>query len=151
MITRSSGFTLIELLVVVAIIGILGAIGVVTYSGYVSATERKSAENVMRQVSLGQTEYYSENGIYLTTDSGTSCSPNIAKSEEIEDELLGGASVIVDSTKSPKKANANYLFCVSEQNSTTPKKFQVIAVEQASSNVCTLTLTADGTLTRSGC
>ena len=61
--TKSSGFTLIELLVVVAILGIISAIGIVSYSGYVSATKKKSTENIMRQVALGQTEYYAENGI----------------------------------------------------------------------------------------
>ena len=64
MTTRSSGFTLIELLVVVALIGILAAIGVVAYSGYVDGTKRKSAENAMMQLSLAQTEYYSENSTY---------------------------------------------------------------------------------------
>ena len=57
--TKSSGFSLIELLVVVAILGVVAAIGTVSYSGYVSSTERKSAENLMRQVALGQTEFYS--------------------------------------------------------------------------------------------
>ena len=64
MTTRSKGFTLIELLVVVAIIGILGAVGIISYSGYVSSTKKKSAENAMMQLSLAQTEYYSENSVY---------------------------------------------------------------------------------------
>ena len=61
--TKSSGFTLIELLVVVAIIGILAAVGVVAYSGYTSAAKKKSTENVMMQIGLAQTEYYSDFGI----------------------------------------------------------------------------------------
>ena len=71
--TKSSGFSLIELLVVVAILGVVAAIGTVSYSGYVSSTERKSAENLMRQVALGQTEFYSENGIYFSNPGG--CGP----------------------------------------------------------------------------
>ena len=64
MTARSSGFTLIELLVVVAILGIIAAVGIVSYNGYVSSAKKKSAENVMQQISLGQTEYYSDNGMY---------------------------------------------------------------------------------------
>ena len=56
MTTKSSGFSLIELLVVVAILGIIASIGIVSYTGYVSGAKRKSAENVMQQISLGQTE-----------------------------------------------------------------------------------------------
>ena len=55
MTARSSGFTLIELLVVVAILGIIAAVGIVSYNGYVSSAKKKSAENVMQQISLGQT------------------------------------------------------------------------------------------------
>ena len=50
MTTRSSGFTLIELLVVVAILGIISAIGIVSYNGYVGASKKKSAENIMMQI-----------------------------------------------------------------------------------------------------
>lgn len=56
MTTKSSGFTLIELLVVVAILGIIAAIGISSYNGYVAGAKRKSAENVMQQISLGQTD-----------------------------------------------------------------------------------------------
>jgi len=62
--TRSKGFTLIELLVVVAIISIIASIGFVAYSGYVDSAKKKTAENAMMQLSLAQTEYYSENSVY---------------------------------------------------------------------------------------
>ena len=49
---KNKAFTLIELLVVVAIIGILSAIGTLTYSGYVGAAKKNSAENIMQQYFL---------------------------------------------------------------------------------------------------
>ena len=82
MTTKSRGFTLIELLVVVAILGIIAAIGITSYSGYVSSTKKKSAENIMRQIALGQSEYYSENSIYKT-EAGTSCKPTNKTSTDI--------------------------------------------------------------------
>ena len=94
MITKSSGFSLIELLVVVAILGILSSIGVLSYQGYLSGTKQKSAENVMQQISLAQTEYYSDNGEYFTGDEDGSCTPDSATSDAIEDALFGGGDVI---------------------------------------------------------
>ena len=85
--TKSSGFSLIELLVVVAILGVVAAIGTVSYSGYVSSTERKSAENLMRQVALGQTEYYSENGIYFSNSGCGATAATVAHSKVIESDL----------------------------------------------------------------
>ena len=52
MTSKSSGFTLIELLVVVAILGIIAAIGIMSYNGYVSSAKKRSAENVMQQISF---------------------------------------------------------------------------------------------------
>ena len=81
MTTRSSGFTLIELLVVVAILGIISAIGIVSYNGYVSSAKRKSAENIMLQVSLAQTEFYSN---YMYYYGNKTCSPTETTSRDIE-------------------------------------------------------------------
>ena len=92
MTSKSSGFTLIELLVVVAILGIIAAIGIMSYNGYVGSAKKRSAENVMQQISLGQTEYYSDNGIYYRNSTGTSCNPTSTTSSAIETNLLGAVS-----------------------------------------------------------
>ena len=93
MITKSSGFTLIELLVVVAIIGIIAAIGVVSYQGYVASAKKKSAQNVLMQASVGQTEYFSDNNTYYKVDSctrGNAATKAIeSTSTNMEKNLLG--------------------------------------------------------------
>ena len=94
MIIKSSGFTLIELLVVVTIIGILSSIGIVSYNGYISGTTQKSAENAMLQISLAQTEYYSDNSEYYTGTETDPCGATSATSDAIEDALFGGGDVI---------------------------------------------------------
>ena len=103
MTTRSLGFSLIELLVVVAILGVLSAIGISSYSGYVKSSERKAVENIMQQLSLGQTEYYSGNGSYYSA-TGSNCSPTSNTSTAIETNLLGGADAI--------SADLRYEMCI---------------------------------------
>ena len=145
--TKSSGFSLIELLVVVAILGVVAAIGTVSYSGYVSSTERKSAENLMRQVALGQTEYYSENGIYFSNSGCGPTTATVAHSKEIESDLLGDSKSIIDSNKN--KANAGYLICVKDDNTS---KYIVYAIEKdddkSQAGDCKLSLDGNGSLTR---
>ena len=95
--TKSSGFTLIELLVVVAILGIISAIGIISYNGYVASAKKKAVENIMQQIALGQTEYYSGEQTYYSTKSGsTTCDPDSTSSKSIEDELLGETDSISD-------------------------------------------------------
>lgn len=123
--TKSSGFTLIELLVVVAILGIIAGIGILSYNGYISGAKRKSAENVMQQIALGQSEYYSDQGSYY--DQGSSCSPTESNSDLIEKNLLGGADNI-----DPKN---DYHFCVGGDTDTN----YIIYAEQIS-GTCKLEL-----------
>ena len=90
----------------VAIIGILASVGVVTYSGYISGTKEKSAKNVMQQISLAQTEEYSNSGNYYTQDND-SCTPSSSTSNDIETILFGGGDQIgkdMDKTDEVKEA-----------------------------------------------
>ena len=96
MTTRTRGFTLIELLVVVGIIGILAAIGIVSYNGYVNSSKKKSAENIMMQIALAQTEYYSDNSIYYGAARATTCSPSSSTTTTVQSKLVGGAQLFTD-------------------------------------------------------
>ena len=136
MTARSSGFSLIELLVVVAILGVLSAIGVSSYSWYIKSTEKKAAENIMQQVSLGQTEYYSANGSYYSA-TGSSCSATSTTSTAIETNLLGGADVL--------SSDLAYEMCIYLHTS----NFMIKA--KAKTGTCQITMTAHGTFTRTNC
>ena len=104
MITKSSGFSLVELLVVVAIVGILSSISVVAYNGYVSGTKKSSAKNMMQQISLGQSDYYSSYGEYYFTNArGSDCEPDFANgtgdsSKAINTNLFDGGEIITAET-----------------------------------------------------
>ena len=137
MTSKSSGFTLIELLVVVAILGIIAAIGIMSYNGYVGSAKKRSAENVMQQISLGQTEYYSDNGMYYKDDHGTSCNPTSTTSNAIETNLLGGADSIT--------SDMGYELCVANDAT----NYKVFAKENGGN--CEITMTALGTFVRNNC
>ena len=94
--SRSSGFTLIELLVVVAILGIISAIGIIGYNGYVSSSKKKSVENALMQLSLAQTEYYSDNSIYYGASRSTTCNPTSATTATVQSKLVSGAELFSD-------------------------------------------------------
>ena len=133
---RSSGFSLIELLVVVAILGVLSAIGVSSYSGYIKSSEKKAAENIMQQVSLGQTEYYSANGSYYSA-TGSNCTATSTTSTAIETNLLGGADVL--------SSDLTYEMCIHLDSS----NYKIKA--KSKTGTCEITMTAHGTFTRTNC
>ena len=137
MTSKSSGFTLIELLVVVAILGIIAAIGIMSYNGYVGSAKKRSAENVMQQISLGQTEYYSDNGMYYRNSNGTSCNPTSTTSSAIETNLLGGTDSIT--------SEMGYELCVANDAT----NYKVFAKENSGN--CEITMTALGTFVRTNC
>ena len=131
MITKSSGFTLIELLVVVAILGIISAIGVVAYNGYISGTQKKSAENMMQQIGLAETEEYSSYGSYH--GNGDTCTKTTT--QDIGDSLFGSIDYI-DTDK------IGYYFCVLATGST----YTVHA--QSIKDGCNMTLDSSGNFTK---
>ena len=137
MTAKSSGFTLIELLVVVAIIGILSGVGIIAYTGYISGTKQKSAENAMQQISLAQTEEYSNSGEYFTQAGEGTCTPDSTFSAAIETTLFGGGDVISE--------DGGYEMCIAEDGTS------YVIVASAGTGECTITMTANGVWTRENC
>ena len=138
MTTRTRGFTLIELLVVVGIVGILAAIGIVSYNGYVNSSKKKSAENIMMQIGLAQTEYYSDNSMYYTSVNGTNCTPSSTTSTEIENNLLSKADLITD--------EIGFEMCIHEAS---PSNYKIVGKQTTSS--CIIRVDGNQTSSRENC
>ena len=108
-----SGFTLTELLVVVAILGVLSAVGIVSYNGYVGSAQRKSAENLMQQIALAQSEHLSDNGTYYNATEPT-CEPSKDSLAEIYQNLLGSTTA---ARATEKAIDSAYAICISQDSS----------------------------------
>ena len=140
MTTKSSGgFSLIELLVVIAIIGVLSAIGTLTYSGYVEGAKRNSAENIVQQIALAQSEEYANTGSYYITGGTDSCDADSTTSEGIEDNLFDEENTIPD--------DIGFEMCTYGNAA----RFTVSAQEVKEGSTCVITVTKYGTPQRTGC
>ena len=137
------GFTLIELLVVVAIIGILGAVGTVAYNGYTKGARVTAAKNTLMQISLAQSEHFSNAGFYWTSsedceDSYTKDAGN-AVNQEVGENLFLNANYI--------DSKIQFYFCVEEAEGASG--FIASAVYREGS--CTLTVNDSNVVDDSSC
>ena len=155
MATKSSGFSLVELLVVVAILGILSAVGTLTYSGYVKGTKIRAAKALMQQISLAQTEEYSNTGNYFSNEDADGCT-NISavNTRDIEVALLARESYepsAVDGgiAKSQTGRETGYEICIENSGL---NNFRIIAEEIGGGNSpCTLRLDRNGQTSETNC
>lgn len=108
-----------------------------TYNGYIAGTKEKSAKNIMQQISLAQTEEFSNTGNYFTQETD-SCTPSATSTDEIETILFGGGDQIGE--------DIGYLMCIA---STGTSNYDIIAEENTNnSNPCVLTLSRNGSFVK---
>ena len=138
------GFTLVELLVVVAIIGILGAVGTIAYNGYTKGARVTAAKNTLMQISLAQSEHFSNAGYYWT--SGEDCADSYTKeagnavNQEVGTNLFSKANYI--------DSKIEFYFCIEEPDEGA-SGFIATAVYRDGS--CTLTIGDSNVVDDSSC
>lgn len=154
MATKSSGFSLVELLVVVAILGILSAVGTLTYSGYVKGTKIRATKALMQQISLAQTEEYSNTGNYFSNADADGCTNITAvNTRDIEVALLARESYVPaadgGTAKSQTGKETGYEICIENSGL---NNFKIIAEEIGGGNTpCTLELNRNGQTSETNC
>ena len=137
------GFTLVELLVVVAIIGILGAVGTVAYNGYTKGARVTAAKNTLMQISLAQSEHFSNAGFYWT--SGEDCADSYSKdagnavNQEVGNNLFSNANYI--------DSKMDFYFCVEDEGGASG----FIATAVYGGGSCTLTISDSNVVDDSSC
>ena len=125
-------------MVVVAILGILSAVGIVSYNGYVTSAERNSAQNLMQQISLGQSEFFSDNGNFYSVTENT-CNPDEDVTlSAIYQNLLGSSST---DSADQKATDSRYDICISRDVAGTDYLIR------ASNGTTLLTLNSEGDFT----
>ena len=144
MTTKSSGFSLVELLVVVAILGILSAVGILTYNGYVKGTKIRAAKAMMQQISLAQTEEYSNTGNYFYSSTSGECTASGESTKALEEDLLGRNPYTIegDDKRSQTGREIGFEMCISK----TGASDYVISAQEIGGS-CKLTLTRSGNFT----
>ena len=120
--------------------------GTVAYNGYVAATKKTSTENAMQQISLAQTEEYSNTGSYYESEGCDD--PSVETSNQIEDNLLGGANVLTKVNSADERVIvSNYYVCIAA----TTSGYEIIAVEDEDDEPCTITLNNNSVWSRKNC
>ena len=92
----------------------------------------------MMQLSLAQTEYYSENSSYYGVGSGTNCSPTSATSDAVETALIEGAELFTD--------DLDYNVCIILNNT---KNYYIVSEKDGGG--CKIKLDGKQLFTREGC